>query len=108
MFSPSWRTDLKHGVGSLVKGEDAKPDLRLTVTDDDMVALANGKLNAQQVGYFKRGVLFLPHLYWFPQLRHISQAFMRGKLKLKGNMGLAMKLQTVLAAAKSAASNPRL
>jgi len=29
------------------------------------------------------------------------QAFMRGKLKVKGNMGLAMKLGTVIKAAKS-------
>lgn len=29
-----------------------------------------------------------------------SQAFIKGKLKVKGNMALAMKLQTVLEAAK--------
>ena len=67
--------DLKNGSGSVSVGQQGKPDLVLTVSDADMVALAAGKLNAQQ-------------------------AFMRGKLKLKGNMALAMKLGKVIEAAK--------
>ena len=69
-----WVVDLKNGSGSVKPGKAAKADLTLTVSDDDFVALAEGKLNPQQ-------------------------AFMRGKLKLKGNMGLAMKLGTVIQAA---------
>ena len=67
--------DLKNGSGSVAVGQQGKPDLVLSVSDEDMLALSQGKLNAQQ-------------------------AFMRGKLKLKGNMALAMKLGKVIEAAK--------
>ena len=72
--------DLKTPPGAVYPGppKSGKPSLTITVSDDDMVALADGKLNAQQ-------------------------AFMRGKLKLKGNMALAMKLGKVIEAAKPAA-----
>lgn len=69
-----WNLDLKNGSGSLSSGTK-KADLTITVSDDDFFAMFQGKLNAQQ-------------------------AFMKGKLKIKGNMGLAMKLNTVLQAAK--------
>ena len=52
-----------------------KADITITIKDDDMVDLASGKLNPQQ-------------------------AFMKGKLKIKGNMGLAMKLGTVIDSAR--------
>lgn len=46
----------------------AKADVTLTLKDEDLVDLMLGKLNAQK-------------------------AFFQGKLKIQGNMGLAMKLQ---------------
>jgi putative sterol carrier protein len=67
--------DLKNGSGSLEKNGKGKADITLTVSEADFLDLSSGKLNAQQ-------------------------AFMKGKIKIKGNMGLAMKLGTVLAAAK--------
>lgn len=73
-----WTVSLKKGAEGAVHAgapKQGKPDLTLTVSDDDFVKLADGKLNAQT-------------------------AFMQGKVKLKGNMGIAMKLQSVLAAAK--------
>ncbi|OQS01981.1 hypothetical protein THRCLA_05605 [Thraustotheca clavata] len=70
----AWYLDLKNGSGLLETG--TKPaDLTINVSDDDFMAIADGKLNAQQ-------------------------AFMKGKLKVKGNMGLAMKLNVVIDAAK--------
>ena len=48
-----------------------KSDVTLTLSDDDLIDLSLGKLNPQK-------------------------AFFQGKLKIAGNMGLAMKLQPLL------------
>lgn len=48
-----------------------QPDLTVTMKDKDFVSIAQGKMKPQM-------------------------AFMRGKLKIKGSMGLAMKLQGVI------------
>ena len=70
----TWTVDLKSGNGSIDTGP-AKPkaDCTLTVSDDDVVALATGKMDAMK-------------------------AFMSGKLKVGGNVMLAQKLQAVLPA----------
>jgi putative sterol carrier protein len=69
----TWSLDLKNGDGEVIKGafEGKKPDIQIDVADADFVALSQGKLNGQK-------------------------AFMQGKLKIKGNMMLATKLDTVL------------
>lgn len=72
----SFTVDLKNGGGSVSAGAAAKADMTMTVSDENLVKLAAGKLNAQQ-------------------------AFMQGKIKIKGNMGLAMKLGTVIKAAQA-------
>jgi putative sterol carrier protein len=72
-----WTLDLRSGKGSLTQGgppEGEKPDLTLTISDDNFVKLVMGKLNAQT-------------------------AFLMRKLKISGSMGLAMKLQPILDAA---------
>ncbi|KAG6596005.1 Peroxisomal multifunctional enzyme type 2 [Phytophthora cinnamomi] len=69
-----WNLDLKSATPALTEGSK-KADVTITVADADFVAIAMGKLNAQQ-------------------------AFMKGKLKLKGNMTLAMKLPVVFNALK--------
>ena len=48
----AWVVDLKNGNGSVTEGKaNGKVDMTLTVSDADMVAIASGKLNAQQVGW---------------------------------------------------------
>ncbi|KAI9916647.1 hypothetical protein PsorP6_016889 [Peronosclerospora sorghi] len=69
-----WHLDLKSATPALTEGSK-KADVTITIRDADFVAIALGKLNAQQ-------------------------AFMKGKLKLKGNMTLAMKLPVVFNALK--------
>eukprot|EP00435_Cladocopium_sp_Y103_P061169 s423_g22.t2 len=66
--------DLKNGSGAAKAGEEAGADCTITMADADLVAMAEGKLNGMQ-------------------------AFMGGKLKIKGNMMLAQKLQSILEAA---------
>ncbi|ORX56399.1 sterol binding protein [Hesseltinella vesiculosa] len=57
--------------GKVVRGKGAiKADAILSLADDDFVSLATGKLNGQK-------------------------AYMTGKLKIKGQIMLAMKLDTV-------------
>jgi putative sterol carrier protein len=68
----TWTVDLKNGKGTVKKGTTDKPDCTLVVGDDDFVGMMTGKLNSQQL-------------------------FMQGKLKIKGNMGLAMKLSKLQA-----------
>lgn len=71
----AWVVDLKNGSGAVSSGMySGKADLTVTVSEDDFVALATQKLNPQQ-------------------------AFMKGKIKVKGNMSVAMKLGEVLKAA---------
>lgn len=52
-------------------GEHPAPSLTITSTADDFMALVNGELNPMM-------------------------AFMQGKIKVKGEMALAMKLQAIL------------
>mmetsp|Transcript_34276 Transcript_34276/g.50323 ORF Transcript_34276/g.50323 Transcript_34276/m.50323 type:complete len:129 (+) Transcript_34276:60-446(+) len=59
-------------VAKLDDNSKPKVDLHVTVSEDDMMKLLQKKLNPQQ-------------------------AFMSGKLKIKGKMALAMKLNAVLA-----------
>jgi 3-hydroxyacyl-CoA dehydrogenase/3a,7a,12a-trihydroxy-5b-cholest-24-enoyl-CoA hydratase len=58
----SWILDLKNGSGSISQAKaDSKADCTIAIKDEDFVQLMAGKLNAQQ-------------------------AFMKGQIKLKGNM----------------------
>ena len=56
----------------VVTGEGAKPDCTVTIADADLVAMAEGRLSGMS-------------------------AFMGGKMKIKGNMGLAQKFGALLA-----------
>ncbi|KYQ88875.1 peroxisomal multifunctional protein [Tieghemostelium lacteum] len=70
-----WTLDLKSGKGSIQKGAGAKPSVTINVEDQDFVDIMSGKLNAQT-------------------------AFMKGKIKIAGNMGLATKLGQIMQKSK--------
>ena len=66
----NWTIDLKNGTGSVKEGEQGTPDCTITIADQDFVNLITGKANGQQL-------------------------FMSGKIKVSGNMALAMKLEVL-------------
>jgi len=73
-----WTIDMKT-LGTVYKGEaKTKPNVALIMSDDTFQQLAEGKIDGQK-------------------------AFMTGKLKTKGNMMFATKLDGVLKAAKTKA-----
>ncbi len=59
------------GKATVVESEHDSPNITITMAAEDFDAMLDGKLNA-------------------------TSAFMAGKLKVKGDMSLAMKLQSLL------------
>jgi putative sterol carrier protein len=66
-----WHVALANGDGHVGEGPAENPGVTISMDSDDFVALTEGRLDG-------------------------TMAFMSGKLKVKGDMGLAMKLQTLL------------
>jgi putative sterol carrier protein len=62
--------EIKDGTANVSQGTHASPNMTMTLAAQDYVDLIGGKLNGQM-------------------------AFMSGKLKIAGDMGLAMKMQTL-------------
>lgn len=68
----TWHVAVENGEGTVAAGAHANPGVTILMTADDFKQMIAGQLNA-------------------------TAAFMSGKLKIKGDMGLAMRLQTLLA-----------
>jgi putative sterol carrier protein len=66
-----WAVDCTKPGGSVEAGASPAAKCTVSCTDQDFLSIVNGKLNPQM-------------------------AFMSGKLKIQGDMGLAMKLQQIL------------
>jgi hypothetical protein len=67
----TWSVDCTQPGGRVQPGPSAAAKCTVSATDQSFLDIVNGKLNAQM-------------------------AFMSGKLKIQGDMGLAMKLQQIL------------
>jgi putative sterol carrier protein len=65
-----WHVAIKDGKADVATGTAASPNMTLSMTSQDYVDMVMGKLNGQM-------------------------AFMSGKLKISGDMGLAMKMQNL-------------
>jgi putative sterol carrier protein len=66
----NYYVEIKDGTAKVSEGTHASPNMTMTLAASDYVDLIGGKLNGQM-------------------------AFMSGKLKIAGDMGLAMKMQTL-------------
>ena len=66
----SWYVTIKDGKAEVSQGTASAPNMTLSMTAQDYVDMTMGKLNGQM-------------------------AFMSGKLKISGDMGLAMKMQSL-------------
>jgi hypothetical protein len=67
----TWSVDCTQPGGRVLAGPSPAARCTVSATDQSFLDIVNGKLNAQM-------------------------AFMSGKLKIQGDMGLAMKLQQIL------------
>jgi putative sterol carrier protein len=66
----TWALKIQQQKCELVVGGVPSPSVTISLSDKDWMSIREGKLNSQM-------------------------AFMQGKLKIKGDMNLAMKLQTM-------------
>lgn len=75
----------KNQLSKHPENEVVKADCNITISDEDFVNLSSGKANPQQVIFIlnNKYALFI----------FFIKMFMKGKLKVKGNIMLAQKLE---------------
>ena len=66
-----WTATIANGEVTVEEGETASPTMTLSMAGQDLAALANGELNP-------------------------VSAFMQGRIKVSGDMSLALRLQNIL------------
>ena len=66
-----WTATIADGQVTVEEGETASPTMTLSMAGQDLVALSNGELNP-------------------------VSAFMQGRIKVSGDMSLALRLQNIL------------
>src|SRR5438105_1594936 len=65
-----WQVKIKDGTGAVKDGKNPSPNITISMTAQDYLDMLSGKLNGQV-------------------------AFMSGKLRIAGDMGLALRMQTL-------------
>ncbi|HUY96831.1 MAG TPA: SCP2 sterol-binding domain-containing protein [Verrucomicrobiae bacterium] len=70
-----WHLDIADGTLAVVEGVAAQPNVTLSMSDDTFVKLLTGRMDG-------------------------TAAFMTGKLKVKGDMGMALRLQSLFRTSK--------
>lgn len=66
----TWHVVMNDGEARVDRGPAPEPDIVITSSADDLLAIVNGKMSGQS-------------------------AFLTGKIKIKGDMSLALKLQNL-------------
>jgi putative sterol carrier protein len=100
-----WYLDLKNGTGGVGSGapKEGKANCVMKLKSKDFIGMINGTLKVSY-GWNKLEIIFCHCLYLIYTCNFVfkpTTAFMTGKLKITGDLSLAMKLEKLLTSLKS-------